>query len=408
MLKEQQIQIIKSTAPVLREYGTQITTRFYNLLFENHPELLNIFNQANQKQGKQQQALANSIIAAAENIEQLEEIIPVVEKIAHKHRSIGVKPEHYPIVGENLLQTIADVLKENATEEILNSWKEAYNVIADIFIDLEANMYEQAENQNGGWSNFKDFYIAKKVKESDVITSFYLKPADEEPLPSFNPGQYISLKISIPEETYTHVRQYSLSNSPGEAHFRISVKRESDDEPNGIASNYLHDSLNIGDLIPVSAPAGDFTLDLTNHRPLVLIGGGVGVTPMMSMLHTVTKEHPNRPVTFIHAAKNSKIQAFKAEVENTLLNNNHLNVLTVYSEATEQDQSENNFTEEGYISYSWLKQNIRNLNSDFYFCGPKPFMQNVMHALLELGASPEQINYEFFGPKEDLPQPTTV
>ncbi len=256
MLTNYQKEIIKSTAPVLREHGTKITSRFYNLLFENHPELLNIFNQANQKQGKQQLALANSIIAAAEHIEQLEEIMPVVEQIAHKHRSIGVTADQYPIVGDNLLQAIADVLGENATEDILNAWRDAYGVIANIFIEVEANMYEQAEQQEGGWKGYKEFYVAQKVKESDVITSFYLRPVDQQPLPPFNPGQYISLKVSIPGETYTHVRQYSLSNKAGGECYRISIKRESEYDPNGIVSNFMHEQVNEGDTIPISAPAG--------------------------------------------------------------------------------------------------------------------------------------------------------
>src|SRR5690606_5710012 len=124
------IAIIKSTVPVLETHGQAVTKRFYQRLFEAHPELLNIFNHANQRQGRQQAALANSVYAAAANIENLSAILPVVRQIGHKHRSLGVKPEHYPIVGENLLAAMKDVLGDAATPEILDAWAEAYGVIA--------------------------------------------------------------------------------------------------------------------------------------------------------------------------------------------------------------------------------------------------------------------------------------
>ena len=149
-------------------------------MFNNHPELLNVFNHANQKQGRQQTALANAVYAAAANIDNLGAIIPVVKQIGQKHRALGILPEQYPIVGENLLAAIKDVLGDAATDEIINAWAEAYGVIADAFIGIEQEMYNEAKEQPGGWEGFRNFVVAKKVKESDVITSFYLKPEDGE------------------------------------------------------------------------------------------------------------------------------------------------------------------------------------------------------------------------------------
>lgn len=165
MLSEKTIQIIKSTVPVLERHGTTITKRFYQLLFTHHPELLNIFNHANQQQGRQQTALANAAYAAAANIDQLEKVVPVVRQIGHKHRSLGIKAEHYPIVGQNLLAAIKDVLGDAATEEIIKAWADAYGVIADIFISVEAEMYDQSEKQEGGWSGFREFRVEKKLRE---------------------------------------------------------------------------------------------------------------------------------------------------------------------------------------------------------------------------------------------------
>ena len=302
---------------MLEIHGTAITKRFYERLFQSHPELLNLFNHANQKQGRQQTALANAVYAAAANIEKLEAILPVVKGIAHKHRSLGVKPEHYPIVGEHLLGAIKDVLGDAATDEILGAWAEAYGVIADAFIGVEAEMYAQAETQPGGWAGYRPFKVARKVQESEVITSFYLEPADGGAIAAFEPGQYIGVKLEIPGEAHTHIRQYSLSGTPGDPYYRISVKRESEAEgrPAGRVSVYLHEDVQAGSVLPVSAPAGDFTLDRKDGRPVVLISGGVGLTPMVSMLRTLAQTQPERRVTFIHAAQHGGMHALKEEVE---------------------------------------------------------------------------------------------
>jgi nitric oxide dioxygenase len=195
MLSKKTIDIIKSTAPVLAERGTEITTHFYKRMFSNHPELLNIFNHANQEKGRQPTALANTLYAAARHIDELEKLIPAVKQIGHKHRSLGVKKEHYPIVGENLLAAMKEVLGNAITDEVLKAWEEAYGVIAKVFIDVEQEMYDEVDNKEGGWKDFKPFVVVDKVKESDVITSFYLKPKDDDILPEFLPGQYITVRV---------------------------------------------------------------------------------------------------------------------------------------------------------------------------------------------------------------------
>lgn len=177
MLDQHTIDVIKSTVPVLEVHGVAITKTFYSNLFKDNPTLLNIFNHTNQTKGRQQGALANTVYAVAQHIDNLEPIVPVVVQIAHKHVSLGVLPEHYPIVGQYLLAAIKEVLGDAATDEIIDAWGKAYGVIADIFISVEEDLYKAAE-QNGGWRAFKQFKIDRTVKESDEITSFYLKPVD--------------------------------------------------------------------------------------------------------------------------------------------------------------------------------------------------------------------------------------
>lgn len=414
MLSEKTIQIIKSTAPVLEIHGTTITKRFYQMLFEQHPELLNIFNHVNQKQGRQQTALANAVYAAALHIDKLETILPVVKQVGHKHRSLGVKPEHYPIVGSTLLAAIKDVLGDAATDEILQAWAEAYGVIADAFIGVEAQFYAEAEKQAGGWSGFRAFRVERKEKESDVITSFYLVPADGEALAPFESGQYVSVKLEIPGETYTHIRQYSLSDAPGKPYYRISVKREGGkvEQPAGKVSTYLHEQVGEGALVWLSAPAGDFVLDQNDTRPVVLISGGVGLTPLVSMLHTL-KANPTRPVTFIHAAHNGNVHAMKEQLEAVAHEHPHISVYWSYTNPTERDRVNHVYDHEGRIDLDWLQEVVPTKDASFYFCGPVGFMKAVNGMLQQWQVASEDIHYEFFGPAASMegapePEPTVA
>ncbi|HIW34231.1 MAG TPA: NO-inducible flavohemoprotein [Candidatus Paenibacillus intestinavium] len=404
MLSENTINIIKSTVPVLETYGTEITKRFYERLFTNHPELLNVFNHVNQKQGKQQKALANAVYAAAVHIDQLENILPVVKQIAHKHRSLGIKPEQYPIVGENLLAAIKEVLGDAATVEILDAWAEAYGLIADVFISVEKEMYAQAEQQAGGWEGFRAFKVDRKVQESDVITSFYLVPEDGAAIASFQPGQYISIKAAIPGEKNTHIRQYSLSDASNKPYYRISVKREDsrDHIAAGIVSCYLHEQIQEGDTLSLSAPAGDFILDISNERPVVLLSGGVGLTPMISMLNTIAASQPSRQVTFIHAALNGKLHAMGSAVKQLAAQNSNISSYFCYEQPTESDRATKAFDKAGYIDVEWLQSVIPSTEAIFYFCGPLPFMKAINKALQTLGVPSSSIHFEFFGPAGDL------
>ncbi|RAP74192.1 NO-inducible flavohemoprotein [Paenibacillus montanisoli] len=405
MLSNQTIAIIKSTVPVLEVHGTAITKRFYNLMFTAYPELLNMFNHANQRQGKQQNALANAVYAAALHIDKLEAILPAVKQIAHKHRSLGVKPEQYPIVGQMLLQAIKDVLGDAATEEILQAWADAYGVIANVFIETEAEMYRQSEQQQGGFADFRAFRIEKKVGESDVITSFYLVPQDGGAIPAFEPGQYVSVKMSIPGEEYTHIRQYSLSDAPGKPYYRISVKREDalPGKPEGKVSTYLHETVQEGDVLWLSAPAGDFTLDRNDERPIVLISGGVGLTPLVSMLADLSETNrTNRRVTFIHAAQHGNVHALRSQVEELAQRSPQVSVYWCYDKPTADDRANRAFDKEGYIDLPWLQSVVPTKDASFYFCGPEPFMKLVYRLLKEWGVAAADIHFEFFGPMGSL------
>lgn len=402
MLSQKTIDTIVSTVPVLEVKGTEITTVFYRNLFSSHPELLNIFNHANQQRGRQQTALANTILAAAVYIDKLEVIIPAVKQIAHKHRSLGVKPEHYPIVGEHLLGAIKEVLGDAATDEIIGAWADAYGVIADAFIGIEKEMYEEAASQPAGWIDFKEFTVTDKVKESDVITSFYLKPSDGSTVPSFLPGQYITLRIGIAGEEYLMNRQYSLSAAPGKDYFRISVKREAErNTPEGKVSNYLHDAVETGSIIEVTAPAGDFVLAADAVEPVVFLSGGVGITPFMSMINSIAERNPRRKVEFIHASRSSSHQPFKEELSSVEAKLENSTLLYVYEKAQDTDRQDARFAKEGYIDADFLREILID-GAHYYVCGPVPFLRAIVKGLKELNVEESQIHFEFFGPALNL------
>ena len=142
MLDQKTIDIIKSTVPVLKTHGLEITTTFYKNMFKNNPEVKPLFNMDKQTSGEQPKALAMTILAAAQNIDNLPAILPVVKKIGEVHCDREIQPAHYPIVGENLLATIKEVLGDAATDEVIEAWGKAYNVIADIFISVENEIYQ--------------------------------------------------------------------------------------------------------------------------------------------------------------------------------------------------------------------------------------------------------------------------
>ena len=247
MLKPETIAVIKQTVPVLQAHGEDLTRHFYARMFRENPEVLAFFNPAHQRTGGQQRALAGAICAYAQHVDNPAALADAVELIAQKHVSLGIRPEHYPIVGENLLASIREVLGEAATDDIIDAWAEAYGALASIFIQREDQIFSEQE-ADYGWQGFKTFLVEKRERCSDNIESFYLCPADGTALAPHKPGQYITVKLPLPDGGST-MRNYSLSNKPGEPWFRISVKREVATEagaPEGVVSSYLHDQLRGG------------------------------------------------------------------------------------------------------------------------------------------------------------------
>ncbi|WP_244817366.1 NO-inducible flavohemoprotein [Caballeronia sp. Lep1P3] len=399
MLTQRTKDIVKATAPVLAQHGYSIIQRFYSRLFEAHPELKNVFNMAHQEQGQQQQALARAVYAYAENIEDPGSLAAVLANIAHKHASLDVRPEHYPIVGEHLLGAIKDVLGDAATDDIIAAWAQAYGNLADALMGMESELREKSAGQVGGWTGWRSFVVKDKRAESSVITSFILEPADGEPVMNFEPGQYIGIAVNVPSLNLQQIRQYSLSDMPNGHSYRISVKREEGDttRPPGYVSSLLHDHVNVGDEVKLAAPYGTFHIDVDATTPIVLISGGVGLTPMVSMLKRAI-QNPQRQVVFVHGARNSAVHAMRDRLRQTVATHANFKAIVYYDAPLPGDIEGKDYDRRGFIDLRELGQAVLLPDADYYICGPIPFMRAQHDALKALDIQESRIHYEVFGP----------
>lgn len=402
-LSPAQVRIIKSTVPVLKDHGNAITSAFYSTLLKEHPDLNNIFNQANQANNHQAAALASSLYAYAANIDDLGVLSPAVEKICHKHASLYIRPEQYKIVGEYLLRAMEDVLGAALTPEVLEAWGVAYWQLAGILIGREEELYQEAD----GWTDWRDFRIAKKERESSEITSFYLEPVDRKALSSFLPGQYISVMTDVPKLHYLQSRQYSLSDAPNENYYRISVKKEvglqNVTEP-GYISNVLHDTKGVGDVLQVSHPYGEFLLDPTKSqdKPVVLLSAGVGLTPMVSMAETMTSRYPDQQISFIHGSKSSATRAFYSELQELAARHSRMRYTTFVKEPDSVRNGESTkCTFRGRIDLSRLDRDkdlyLDSERTQYFICGPESFMSDMNDGLAKMGVDNQRIHMEVFG-----------
>lgn len=400
MLSQKTKDTIKATVPVLAEHGTTIIRRVYERLFQFHPELKNVFNMAHQHQGQQQEALARAVYAYAANIEDPQSLSAVLENIANKHASLGVRPEHYPIVGEHLLGAIKDVLGEAASDEVISAWAQAYGNLADLLMGMESDLYESSATMPGGWRGWREFVVQEKNPESSLITSFVLEPVDGGPVANFEPGQYISVAVQVPALGLQQIRQYSLSDAPNGRSYRISVKREtgSETQPPGYVSNLLHDHIQVCDRLRLAPPHGNFYIDVDATTPVVLISGGVGLTPMVSMLRRVLQSPEERQVVFVHGARNSAVQAMKSRLRRAAQEHPNFKLVVFYNEPLEQDAQGRDYDYPGLVDVKLIADSILLPDADYYICGPIPFMRMQHDALMNLGVHEPRIHYEVFGP----------
>ncbi|KAK9452551.1 globin-like protein [Dipodascopsis uninucleata] len=403
-LSSKQTEVIKSTVPVLAEHGLKIITTFYHNLLTDNPDLYDVFNITDQKLGLQQRALTEAVYAYAQNIDNLEALGTAVEHICNKHASLFVQKEHYEVVGTYLLSAMKEILGNAFTPEIHDAWAAAYWQLADLMVAREAELYQQSH----GWTSWRKFKVIKKVRESSEVTSFYIAPEDGKPLQSFQPGQYISVRVPVPEIGHLQARQYSLSDKPSPDYYRISVRREPavDDGTKkvyGYVSNILHDSVNEGDVLDVSCPAGDFVLLESSDAPknsLVFISAGIGLTPFMSMVNDLVLESSisRRQIHFIHCAHDAASRAFADHMR--ALQSPLVQVTLFNSSVGDSDVQGKDYDFKGRLDLKKLDKtkdlHLSDEGTQYYICGPGRFMSDTSKVLGDFGVDSDKIKMEVF------------
>ena len=383
--------VVRATAPVVAEHAEQITARFYARMFEEHPELLRVFNQANQANGEQSRALAASVVAYA--VQLIDPDAPpfdhVLRRIAHKHISLGIRPEQYTIVGHHLLTAVGEVLGDAVTAEIAGAWDEVYWLFATQLIAAEARLYQQAGVDPA--RPVRPYQVVRRIKETHDVVSLVLEPTDGEGLPEIDPGQYVSVFVDLPDGD-RQPRQYTVSSTALGTRLQITVSRLSGTggAPDGRVSSYLHDQVSVGDVLDVSSPAGDFVVRASDS-PLLLASAGAGITTVLPIVELIARTQPQRKVIVAHADRTAQDHALRATVLHVGRQIDDFTAYTWYEsvDATDQDSTQ------GLMDLSDLP-----LDDDIqvFTCGPLPFMRHVRATLLERGVSADRIRYEVFGP----------
>ncbi|GLV25926.1 MULTISPECIES: NO-inducible flavohemoprotein [Sphingobium] len=396
-LSEQTIALVKATVPALEAHGLDIVREMYSRMFQN-PEIRDLFNQSHHGDtGSQPKALTGAILAYASNIENLGALAPAVERIAQKHVGLQILPEHYPHVGEALLGAIKAVLGDAATEDILAAWGEAYWFLANILIARERRIYTEQKDMSGGWNGWREFRIDDVVRESSVINSFLLRPVDGEPVMTYKAGQYLTFWLEIPGHPPVK-RNYSISAAPNGETYRISVKRE----PQGLASGWLHDEAKHGTILKVAAPAGEFFLAEHIERPIVLLSGGVGLTPMVAMLEALVGNGASVPVQYIHGTHDRETHAMRDHVRSVAALGNSVKIIDFHQTPLADEVLGRDYDVAGIITDEWLVANTPVGDADYYICGPRPFLRHAVSTLSLAGVPSDRIHYEFFGPADEL------
>jgi len=388
MLSTQDREVIKSTIPVVRKNMLPLMREFYSTLFDENPHLKKVFNMSHQKDESQLVSLGETIIAYAENIDNPQVLLPRLKEIAEKHVIHQVQMDHYPIVGDVLLRTIRKVLLNGeANTKIEIVWGRAYNMVADILIDLEQQLYQSLANH--GWAGYRDFTVINIVEETTDICSFVLEATDGNEVLDFTPGQYVGVRIEGIDAT----RIYSLSNKPGTGAYRITVKRD------GLFSEHMFNSVDRGDTIQLHAPLGRFKLPATHNEPLVLVTAGIGVTPIMSMVEYLCGQAEGPQVIHIHCDQNSNSFAFHNALSEYNAINERYTLYPVYRSPLEGDSSLcKRLTGPDIMGVCDSK------HSNFFVCGSNGFKSFIDKELTRLGVDESKLNYEYFGSRVSLHQ----
>ena len=403
MLSTKSAQVVQATLPVIGAAIGDITPVFYERMFAAHPELeRDLFNRGNQAQGDQQSALAGAIAGYATLLvaEDGRDPLEVLARIAHKHASLGITEDQYPIVHEHLFAAIVEVLGDAVTPEVASAWDEVYWHMAHSLVTIEKRLYAETGVPDG--DVWRTLVLRSRLQESPDTVSFVLGAPDGSPLPAGRPGQYVSVQVTLADGA-RQIRQYSLTHAAELSEWGISVKAipasRTDDGaivPAGEVSNFLHHSLFEGDEIRVSAPFGELVLQ-DSDAPLVLISAGIGITPIIGILHYLAGTGSTREVLVLHADRSPARHAHRQELKELV---GALPAATLHRWYEDLGvRPTRDALQAGRVDLGTVEIPAE---AQIYLCGPLPFMESVRGTLIEQDIPEADIHYEVFGPDKWL------
>lgn len=389
MLSDTARPVIEATLPLVGSRIGEITPLFYRKMFAAHPELLNgVFSRANQANGEQRKALAGAIAAFASHLIAHPDTLPeaVLSRIAHKHASLGITADQYEIVYKYLFEAIAEDLGDAVTADVAAAWSEVYWLMATALIKIEKGLYAQQAN-NVMWAPWR--VVEKRAAGASTVT-FVLEPADATPVTPGRPGQFVSVRIPV-EDGLLQARQYSLSADAESTERRTFTTKYND---GGEVSPVLHEKTRVGDVVELSNPYGDVTLD-EGDGPLVLASAGIGCTPSASILRSLANAGSNREVLVLHAERSLDAWALGGQMLGDVEKIDDAELHLWLEQPAEAPIEGAAGARPGFMSLADIE-----LPSDasLYLCGPLPFMQKIRSEAIALGIPAQRIHYEVFGP----------
>ncbi|RMI31351.1 globin domain-containing protein [Nocardia stercoris] len=395
-LEEHHAEIVRATLPLVAAGIGEITAEFYRRLFAAHPELLrDKFNRGNQAQGEQQRALAASIATYAAHL--VDPALPhpreLLSRIGHKHASLGVVPQEYPIVHEHLFGAIVAVLGADVvTAEVAAAWDRVYWLLADTLIGFERELYDAAGVAPG--DVFREVVVVERIDDPSDVVTFVVESADPaRPLPEGVAGQYISVGAELADGA-RQLRQYSLvdARGPGRQAFAVRHVPADGERPPGAVSTWLHLEVHVGDRLQVTLPFGDLTVDPDAAGPLVLISAGIGITPMLGILGHLHRSGSNRAVTVLHADRSQRAHPLRREQRALVAALPHAELSVWYEQPAAGAHT-------GTITMHALGLPA---DADYYLCGGTGFLQAMRAQCDAAGVPRDRVHYELFAPNDWL------